>query len=547
MMRKILLPLLLTLFMLSCMDEVDVNIVEPAPGATFVTGEEVHVKVTSDVGPILINDEIITGKNRAEVHLPPVDGLGFIKASKLHDPLVSVRSYLQGAFTPISEFNASTIKTRLGVDILNNNEVSFALLCAEMMEGEELVEYMDNPLQVETEIAFIPVTITVTTQSVIAPSIEVTLYFVDDVLYFYSLLHDVVITYNAKAAGLDSSGQAYYEFMEVSGKVVLTPDDSDLVEMTASASEPDITDDGGIPQAAFSPIIDALNEKVLEAIAGTTRNSSRVVFNTLMRTLVPQVVLEFTRPISQETRVETLDVVPENIFLSYGTLVQAIEPVFAKPHHGVLKRTHSDDDVEHGMTITFGSPLVNQIAFAIWDAGNTNNIVYSRNELYELGMERLGGNYDKLRESEINLALPPILEWEADGPWLVMGGIEITMRMDGVADTKATTAGKVPVYFQQHGNAMMLMRDETREVFFYDVGFDRMSGFVDYNKVIKLLQTAVPGVVSDLFSSFPIIKMTSSQLPMLNGDPGPQILTVLNGVETRSNFWKMQLSFQRLQ
>ncbi len=545
MLRNLLICLSLTLLS-SCMDEVDISITSPEPGASFAAGERVTVTVRSDVGPILVNDEIITSKNRAQVTLPPVDGLGFIKASKLHDPLFSVRSYLQGDFIPISDYNSGTIKTRLGVDILNNEEVSFALLCAQMMEGEELVGYMENPLEVETEIAFIPVTITVTTTSVIAPEIEVTLYFVDDVLYFYSLLHDVVIDYETTAAGLDSSGQAYYEFMEVSGKVVLTPEDSDLVDMTASASEPELTDDGGLPQEAFSPIIDALDEKVLEAIAGTTRNSSRVVFNTLMTTLIPEVVLEFANPISQDTRVETLDVIADDIFLSYGTLVEAVTPIYAQPQHGVLRRTHSDDTVEDGMTITFGSPLVNQIAFAIWDAGNTNNIVYSRNELYDLGMERLGGNYDKLRESEINLLLPPILEWEDDGPWLVLGGIRITMRMDGVDDTTATTAGKVPVYFQQHGNAMILMRDETREVQFYDVGFDRMSGFVDYNKVIKLLQTAVPGVVSDLFSSFPIIKMTSSTLPMLNGDPGPKVLTVLNQVEQGVNYWKMHLSFQKL-
>lgn len=133
-----------------------------------------------------------------------------------------------------------------------------------------------------------------------------------------------------------------------------------------------------------------------------------------------------------------------------------------------------------------------------------------------------------------------------DGPLARYGGIEITMSMDGVEDTTATTAGRVPVYFQVDTNSMILMRDESREVFFYDVGFDRLSDLVDTDKVLTLLHTAVPGVVSDLFSTFPIIKMTSSMLPMLNGDPGPEVLTVLDSLERETDSWKMHLSFEKI-
>jgi hypothetical protein len=56
----------------------------------------------------------------------------------------------------------------------------------------------------------------------------------------------------------------------------------------------------------------------------------------------------------------------------------------------------------------------------------------------------------------------------------------------------------------------------------------------------------VPGVVSDLFSTFPIVRMTSTMLPKLNGDPGPSVLTTLLGITTHDGFWRLDLGFQKL-
>jgi hypothetical protein len=78
------------------------------------------------------------------------------------------------------------------------------------------------------------------------------------------------------------------------------------------------------------------------------------------------------------------------------------------------------------------------------------------------------------------------------------------------------------------------------------VGFNRMSDLVDPDKVVRLLTTAVPGVVSDLFSTFPIVRMTSTMLPKLNGDPGPNVLTVLLGLSTHDGFFRLDLGFERL-
>ncbi|MBN2723204.1 MAG: hypothetical protein JXR95_03940 [Deltaproteobacteria bacterium] len=543
-MKFLLLSVFTLVMSLGCEEINTVNINTPAPGSVFQSGETVTVDVSGGSSFLWIEGNVFR-KKHVQLTVPPVDGLGFIRAKVLTSTLLTVRSYLQGNFRKIEDYNSSTVQTRLGPGIMDGEGTTFASLCSEMMAGEELVEYMENPIVVETEIAYIPVTININATSVLANSIDVSIWFENGILKFYSYLQNVVIVYTSEVSGVESSGTAQYEWMEVSGDVVLTTNDSDLINMTATASDPVITDDGGIPQQAFNLVIDKLDTAVCDAIATTTRNSSRVVFNTLMTTLVPQVVLEFENPISQDTKVEKLDVSGENVSLSYKTLVEAQSPKVARGQ-GVLERIHTDESSEEVMSITFGSSLVNQIAYAVWDAGNTNNIIYTKNQLFELGMSDMGGYYDRLETSEINLLLPPILEWDTQGPYLVMGGIQIIMSMDGANDTTAHTAGRVPVKFSMEDNALVLIRDEAREVEFFDVGFDRMSTLVDPDKVVKLLKTAVPGVVSDLFSTFPIIKMTSSNLAMLNGEPGPEVLTILESITVEENFWRMNLSFEKI-
>ncbi len=531
--------------LLSCEEVNHIQILEPEPGSFLPKDQPVRLVVKSKQKPLLVNGEKFNSSS-FETELPPVDGHGFVKVEKKGDSLFTVLSWLQGHFLDIHEFQPATVQTRLGIDILTHREVSFASLCEDMMAGEELVEYMENPIVVETEVLLVPVTITITTTSVVASAIEVNLHFEGDKLFFHSRLQNVVIYYHSSATGMNSNGKATYEWMEITGELVLEPDNADLVNMTADASVPLIEDDGFLPGWAFDLLLPRLDEAVRDAIMVTTRNSSREVFHTLMTRLVPQVVLDFEHPIDQATEVQTLGVVEQNVAVEYRTKIHAVTPLVAKAGQGVLERFHRDQRTETGMSISFGSPLVNQIAYAMWDAGNAAGIVYTKQQLYDLGMERLGGYYERLKSSEINLLLPPILEWDETGPWLEMGGIHVTMKLDGDKDTHATTAGKVPIFFEQEGNAIILKRDNTREVIFFDVGFNRMSEMVDAKKVVKLLRTAVPGVVSDLFSTFPIVRMTSTSLEKLNGDPGPVVLTILNGITAHAGFWRMDLDFVRL-
>ncbi len=537
--------LLFSLASPACESVNDIVIETPPEGSFLPAGMPVEVRVHAKEGPLVVNGVKYGGKNAA-AQLPPVDGLGFIKAEKPGQELFSVRSYLQGNFRDPHAFHPDTVQTRLGIEIIERRPASFSSLCEEMMQGEELVGYMPNPIVVETEIAFVPVTIEVTATSVVAHGIDVQMRFEDGKLLFHSRLSNVQIYYLSRAAGISGSGQALYEWMEIDGELRLSVEDSDLVNMSARASEPRIQDDGGIPQAAFAPIVARLDEAVQEAIIVTTRNSSREVFNHMMRTLVPQVALEFDRPIVQATRSRGIRIDGESIHVAYETRVEAQTPLLAGPDAGVLERSHADARPETGMSISFGSPLVNQIAFAMWDAGNAAGKTYTRQRLYELGMERLGGYYERLKTSTIDLLLPPVLEWDAAGPWLVIGGIEITMEIDGDENTVAHTASRVPVMFSQEENAIVLLRDPAREVEFRDVGFNRMSGMVDADKVVRLLKTAVPGVVSDLFSTFPVVRMTATQLPRLNGGPGPLVQTVLRSVSAENGFWRLDLDFERV-
>jgi hypothetical protein len=544
---KLLVIVLIQLIIFGCVEDAPVKITNPPKGSMFPAGANVQVNVeTLNVysTSVNINDQNIFANE--DVFLPPVDGLGFIKASVDNNSLFSVRSYIQGEYVPAHDWNQNTVGSNLGQDILMNEEVSFASLISDMMTNEELAPYVENPLTTIVDMGLFDITVEITLTSVKSPQIDVALDMQGDKLFFTGYLHDVVVNFIADSASFSTDATAFYEYMIVEGEVILSPDNMDMINMSSSAADPVITDDGILPSEAYDPIAGIFDETVLESIEITNKNASRVVFLELLDKIKPQVGLEFEFPITQDILTNSLNIHSNNINLKYDTLIQAATPFVAKPEHNVLKRVHSNDATSQGMSVDFGSGLINQVSFAIWDAGNVNEIIYTQDELRDLGMAVLGEPYNKLKSSKITALLPSILEWDESGPWLVMGGIEIFMVIDGSDDIFAWTASRVPVVLEQNENTIIMKVDENREIFFYDVGFDKMSKFADKSKMIKLLETSIPGVVNDIFSKFPIIEMETVYLSKLNGDEGPVITTILNSISTHSNYWTLDLSFEKI-
>ena len=529
----------------SCQKNLEINIVSPERGSIFDKNDQVPIYITTFGGKIFINN-VNTGKSfEYSANLPPKQGLVFIKASKPGEDLFDVVSYLQGDLRNSENFLSQAVKANLGENIINNEEVSFASLTSDLMQGEELVSFVENPIIINTEIAYVPVTIVVNVTSVVSSDIDVNLKFENEKLKFSSVLHNVNIEYTSDSSGLKSSGMAFYEQMNVSGELVLNLKDVDLINIKASASEPEIHDNGGIPDVVFSLFSDDLNEKVKEAIAVTTKNASKSVFHTLMTKLIPKISLEFDKPIEQFTETEQINTTTNAVNLSYKTKVYAKNPQKKIDNHKFLITENDYLTSSKDMTLSFGSNLVNQIAFAMWNAGNTDNITYTKDELIALGMDKPSGFYSKFEKTVINLLLPPVLEWENQTPYLAMGGIEMKIFLDGGDSITARTASKVPVKLLFDEDYVMLEMNESKKIQIYDISYNKTNTLLKTNKTNHLLATAMPGVVKDLFGKFPIVKMTSVKLPKLNFNDYINLSTKVTKMETHDQHWIMHLSFYK--
>ena len=161
-----------------------------------------------------------------------------------------------------------------------------------------------------------------------------------------------------------------------------------------------------------------------------------------------------------------------------------------------------------------------------------------------MGMQQLEFPYDKLIEATVSLLLPPLLEWDTAGAWLDLGGIQIDLDVDDAPDSSAWTAARVPVMMEQDGNTLRLVVDTGREVSIRDVGFDKMSKLVSAEKVLRLLRTAVPGVVDSVFGTLPAIELVPRVVPLLDGTDGPTVTPTLVGIERGTDSWLLSVELR---
>ncbi len=517
-----------------CVEESKISILDPPRGSMLPAGQEVAVQVKSKGSAAVVNGEDISS-GTSTVHLPEVDGLGFITAKIPGDPLFDVRSYHQGAYRSPADWHSSTIGITVGTEPLDTDTVSISGLVAELLTDEELEPYVDDPVTV--------IALSVDVTSVISPDVAVSMTYSGDTLTFEATLSDVLILYSA---GL-ISGTVTYDWITVTGDVNLAVDGVTLSNVVSDYDPAPVITISGFPPMGFEDALrTSLAGIIPSAVETAAGNAADAVFPALVENLRPTVGVDFEHPISQQTQPGSLSVTAGTIDLGYETIITADTPAVATVDHQVLERLATDGpDAGNGLTVVVGSALVNQMAFAVWDAGNLNGLVFTEAELNDLGMPELDFPYDKLNEVEISLLLPPLLEWTADGPVLDVGGIEIRIDVATIKDSTAWTAARVPVELVQDGNGLRLQVDASRSVEVWDVGFDRMSELADQDKVMSLLNHAVPGVVDFVFGELPMIQLESLQLERLDGSAGPTILPSLLGVTERTDTWLLDVELTR--
>ena len=188
--------------------------------------------------------------------------------------------------------------------------------------------------------------------------------------------------------------------------------------------------------------------------------------------------------------------------------------------------------------------LVNQLAYAAWDAGNFSELSYSRMRLESLGLGHLESPYDNLKNVYIELLLPPVVEWRADGPYLALGGITAGLNIDRVDDTRAWTAARVPIIIALDEGRVSVLSDPRRSIITYPIMLDKLSVFAERKEVLKLMNIAIPAVINDVFSDIPLLSLSPLELSALVDSPTITVYPRPQSIEMRSDHWMMGLTFE---
>ena len=535
----------------ACTDEVMVTIQSPPKGSMLPSGQDVVVTVKVEADKADVAGQTVK-KGTRDVTVPEVDGLGFVVAKVPGEELMSVRSYHQGDYEPAHDFNTDTMSLYLGEGGLSGGTVSVASLTADILAKAELEAFVEDPLYTQVSIT-IPllgttnVDVTINVTSVIPDTADMTFWYEGAVLHFQANLYDVPVVFTATAPShnnLSCDGLADYAEVEITGQIDLETGAAVLTDIDSSTVGPDMTCAGLLTLSEdFPPVKALLDTEVPAAIATASQNAADAVFPKLIAELRPSVSIHFTEPITLETEVGDFTPGAGGIAMTYDTLIEAATGTVADPTHGVLSRVASQDSGDSsGVVVSVGSGLINQFAFALWDAGNFEGLGFTAAELESMGMQELESPYDHLNRVDMSLLLPPLLEWSTDGPRLDIGGIEILIDVSSASNSTAWTAASVPVRLTQVGNDLQLERDPDRDVIIREVGFDKMSSLADQDKVLHLMETAVPGVVATVFGELPTIVLNPISLSRLDGSAGPVVAPQLVSVTERADTWLLEVA-----
>ncbi|MBU1239412.1 hypothetical protein KKF84_11715 [Myxococcota bacterium] len=536
-MRHFISTLLLVLplfYLASCTEERVISISSPERGSMFTSDELVTLEIKGGKN-IHVNDE----PSDRTVILDPVDGLGFVKASIPGDPLFDVRSYIQGTLLDKTIWVPETMQITLGPDSLSTGGNSVARIISTLLTDEDLEPFVENPLAMDISTMLGTVTVNVTVTSVISPSVAITLSLEGDRLMLSGTLSEVLIHYTAQATGISSSGTAYYETITVNGEVNVAVDGALLLNATTTTSAVEIQDSGGLPAAGVESLATLFDEEISDAVISAAENATSAVFSHLINNLKPNMGISFSKPVVSQSRPEQVTVSTAGLTITYSTLIEAQTPSVAGEHHRILSRTASPAAFNNELVATFGPRLINQYAFAIWDAGNMSAMSFTKGELEDMGMGELDFPYSNLDRADITLLLPPILEMTVDGPVMMLGGIRIELKIDAADDSTAWTAAQVPVLLTEESGALSIQADTSRDITIRDVGFNKMSDLVDQGKVLRLLLSAVPGVVDRVFGELPSLVISEIPFPRLDGSDGPTIIPAVNDMTASTSGWEI--------
>jgi|GEM_PF-2566214 len=516
----------------------------PERGALIPAEEYVEVLITGpsdQLGQVVIDEGLGVGyrEDRAgEIALikPPAQGLGFMSAELPGDPYLVNRSWLQGTFVPSTSWYPNTLTLRVTGPALNEGGSSIAGLIRATLLNTELASFV-QPIEVDLELDRAQIII----ESAVIEEMSLSLSVIDDQLSVSLELTPLRLSYRIEGL-INSTGQGQYERVSMSAGTSVEATGVTLLNPEVELSQLVVQDDQ-IPGFLLNPILDALRSEFQRTISDAIVEVTHEVTAQLFTQLRPALGLALSRPITQETDLIAVAPVNGGLELSYQTKVGALLPSVSQPSAGALLAPPPSQAITgEGASVHIGRPLLNQFAFAAWDAGNFLDLTYTLPELQALGLGALAFPYSNLERAKVDLLLPPIAGWDEGGAYLELGEVQIDLKIGLSKNTKAWTAARVPIRLDLSGDAVRVVVDERRQITTRPIMLNQLSVLAERDEVLKLIHAALPGVVSDVFGLLPIISIPRLQVQGLPNAPTLTINPRVTGVAEATEQWRVDLN-----
>ena len=497
---------------------------------------------SEDLENIILDEGENTGyrENREDVVAlikPPKQGLGFVSAELPDDPYLVNRSWLQGTFIPSMDWYANTLKLRLTPAALNEGSSSISALIRSTLLNTELADFVD-PIDVDLGVDRAQIII----ESAVIEEMELNLSISGQQLLISLDLIPLRLSYRIESGVLRSSGMGRYDRISMQSDTHIDPTGLSLVNPEIELSQL-MVQDQNIPGFLLNPILDALRNEFQTTITNAISEVTHQVTAQLFDQLRPTLGLALTRPISQQTELISVDCINDGLELSYQTKVAAIESSLGRSNIGALLSSPPQQaNTGEGSSVQIGIPLLNQFAFAAWDAGNFENLSYSRTQLQNLGLGELEFPYSNLERAKVDLRLPPVAGWDEGGAYLELGEVQVDMKIDLSKNTKAWTAAQVPIRLELSGDGVRLRVDERREITVRPIMLNQLSILAERAEVLKLIHAALPGVVADVFGQIPMISIPMIQVQGLSNAPLLSINPMIIGIREEDDQWCIDLN-----
>lgn len=478
------------------------------------------------------------GSNRVAFTHPAVDGVGFVTADLPDDPYLVNRSWLQGEFIPSAAWYPDTFTLRIAGAELNEGNSSIAGLLQKTLENAEVSEFV-NPIEIE----FGTLQAQVIIDSAVIEQLTVTLMIEDDQLRVNLVISPLILTYRIESDLITTTGSGRYDIIRVNSDTLTEPRGVTLLNPDVELSDLEVQDDQ-LPDWILNLLIEGLLDQFKSAVTEAISEVTMEVTGQLFSQLRPTLGLELPFPINQETTLAGVFPLSGGLELQYQTKVGAVSPQMIAAA-GALSASPPRELIGWaGSSIHIGKPLLNQYAFAAWDAGNFSNLAYSRARLEALGLGELEFPYSNIERAVVHLLLPPIAGWDAGGAYLELGGIKVDMKIDLSKDTQAWTSARIPIKLVQMNGALRILRDENREIIAQPIMLNRLNVLAERNEVLKLIRVALPGVVADVFGELPVIRLPQLTVQGLPDAPQLTIDPRVIGVSNLVDQWRVELDLE---